>query len=65
MAIDKKRIVDGFYPDGSTVAEQFIPESFNPGFSTSGDGATWYTYDPAAAKKMLEDAKFESLFGRR
>ena len=34
MAIDKQRIVDTFYPPGSTVAEQFIPEDFNPGFST-------------------------------
>ena len=59
MAIDKKRIVDNFYPGGSTVAEQFIPESFSPGFSTSGDGATWYPFDAAAAKKALEDAKFD------
>jgi ABC-type transport system substrate-binding protein/tRNA A-37 threonylcarbamoyl transferase component Bud32 len=58
MAIDKKRIVDNFYPKGSTVAEQFIPESFSPGFSTTGDGATWYRYNAAAAKKMLEDANF-------
>jgi len=59
MAIDKKRIVDNFYPGGSTVAEQFIPESFNPGFSTSGDGAAWYPFDAAAAKKALEAAKFD------
>jgi peptide/nickel transport system substrate-binding protein len=59
MAIDKKRIVDNFYPPGSTVAEQFIPEDFNPGFSTSGDGAKWYTYDPDKAKQMLTDAKFD------
>ena len=59
MAVDKKRIVDNFYPGGSTVAEQFIPESFNPGFSTSGDGATWYSYDAAAAKAALEAAGFD------
>jgi ABC-type transport system substrate-binding protein len=59
MAIDKQRIVDNFYPGGSTVAEQFIPESFSPGFSTSGDGAKWYAFDAAAAKKMLEDANFD------
>ena len=59
MAIDKKRIVDNFYPGGSTVAEQFIPENFNPGFSTTGDGAKWYGFDAAAAKKMLQDAKFD------
>jgi ABC-type transport system substrate-binding protein len=59
MAIDKKRIVDTFYPPGSTVAEQFVPEDFNPGFSTSGEGATWYPYDKEKAKQMLTDAGFD------
>ncbi len=59
MAIDKKRIIDTFYPPGSTVAEQFIPEDFNPGFSTSGDGATWYAYDTDKAKQMLTDAGYD------
>jgi ABC-type transport system substrate-binding protein len=59
MAIDKKRIVDNFYPPSSYVAEQFVPSDFLPGFSTSGDGASWYKFDAAAAKKMLEDAKFD------
>jgi peptide/nickel transport system substrate-binding protein len=62
MAIDKQRIVDNFYPDGSTIAEQFIPQDFVPGFSTSGDGATWYKYDPTAAKKLLADAGFPNGF---
>ncbi|HLO16832.1 MAG TPA: ABC transporter substrate-binding protein, partial [Anaerolineales bacterium] len=39
MAIDKKGIVDRFYPPGSSVAEQFVPPSIEPGFSTTGDGA--------------------------
>jgi len=59
MAIDKQRIVDNFYPPASYVAEQFVPSDFNPGFSKAGDGAAWYKYDAAAAKKMLEDAKFD------
>jgi ABC-type transport system substrate-binding protein len=62
MAIDKKRIVDNFYPPGSTAAEQFVPENFNPGFSTSGDGAAWYAYDPAAAKALLAEAGFPDGF---
>jgi len=62
MAIDKQRIIDSFYPAGSTAAEQFIPESFSPGFSTTGDGATWYKYDPTAAKALLAEAGFPKGF---
>jgi peptide/nickel transport system substrate-binding protein len=62
MAIDKQRIVDSFYPVGSTAAEQFIPEDFYPGFSTTGDGAKWYAYDPTAAKALLAEAGFPDGF---
>jgi ABC-type transport system substrate-binding protein len=62
MAIDKQHLVDNFYPPGSEIAEQFVPSSIVPGFSTTGDGAKWYTYDVAAAKKMLADAGFPNGF---
>jgi len=59
MGIDKQRIVDNFYPAGSSVAEQFLPSALVPGYT---DGQTWYTYDKAAAKKMLADAGFPNGF---
>ena len=62
MAIDKQRIVDLFYPPGSYIAEQFVPEDFKPGFSTAGDGAKWTSYDPEAAKALLAEAGYPDGF---
>jgi peptide/nickel transport system substrate-binding protein len=59
MAIDKKRIVDNYYPSGSLVAEQFVPPSMSPGYV---DGYKWYDYDPAAAKDLLSQAGFPDGF---
>lgn len=59
MAINSKRIVDSFYPQGSEVATQFMPPAIKPGHS---DNATWYNFDAAAAKKALADAGFPNGF---
>ncbi len=52
MAIDKQRIVDNFYPPGSSVADQFMPTSII-GYTKE---VTPLKYDVDAAKKMIEDA---------
>ena len=62
MAIDHARIVKNFYPGGSAAAEQFVPPSLKPGYSETGDGAKWYPYDVAGAKKALADAGFPNGF---
>ena len=51
MAIDRDRLVDNFYPPGSSVASQFMPPSIF-GYS---DGQTWYEFNPEEAKKILEE----------
>lgn len=51
MAIDRQRLIDNFYPPGSSVAAQFMPPSIF-GFS---EGQTWYEYDPEMAVQILEE----------
>ncbi|MCL4560007.1 MAG: ABC transporter substrate-binding protein [Chloroflexi bacterium] len=59
MAINKQRIVDSFYPGGSTVADQFLPPFILPGYT---EGLKWYDYDPTAAKALLAEAGFPNGF---
>jgi ABC-type transport system substrate-binding protein len=56
QAIDRQRIVDQYYPAGSAVAQNFVPDLFNPGFSKD---IKWYDYNKDAAKKLLTDAGFD------
>lgn len=60
MAIDRARLVDNFYPPGSSVASQFMPASIF-GYS---DGQSWYDYDPEMAKQMLEEEGVYDADGR-
>ncbi len=58
MGIDRQRIVDKFYPPGSEVADYFTPCAIPNGCV----GDKWYSFDAAAAKKMLADAGFPNGF---
>jgi peptide/nickel transport system substrate-binding protein len=56
QAIDKQRIVDNFFPTGSSIAEQWVYPELKPGYT---DGMTWYKFDKDAAKKALTAAGFD------
>jgi ABC-type transport system substrate-binding protein len=53
--IDRKRIVDTFYPGGSSVADYFTPCEIANGCV----GPKWYDFDAAAAKQELTAAGFD------
>lgn len=54
LALDRQRIVDTFYPDGSTVATHFTP-CVLPGGCAGDD---WYAQDIEEAKALLAEAGF-------
>jgi ABC-type transport system substrate-binding protein len=59
MGIDRQRIMDQFFPKGSSVADNFVPPAFNPGYSA---GIKWYEYNKDEAKKLLTEAGFPNGF---
>jgi ABC-type transport system substrate-binding protein len=56
MALDRKKIVDDYYPAGSLVATNFVPPSFKPGASPN---IPWSDFDAKKAKALLDEAKFD------
>jgi ABC-type transport system substrate-binding protein len=58
LGIDRQRIVDNFYPAGSTVADYFSPAAL----AYASEGAAWPDFDPTAAKAKLAEAGFQDGF---
>ncbi len=54
IGIDRQRIVDNFYADGSIVPDFFTPCSIENGCA----GDPWYDFDVDAANALLDDAGF-------
>ncbi len=58
MSIDRDRLIDTFYPPGSSVADQFLPE----GLLARPTASKWYDFNPVAGKALLAEAGFPDGF---
>lgn len=58
MGIDRQRIVDNFFPEGSEVASHFTPCSIPNGC----EGESWYDFDVEAARALLAEAGYPDGF---
>jgi peptide/nickel transport system substrate-binding protein len=58
MGIDRKKLVDQFFPAGSQVATHATPCTIPFGCT----GSPWYDYDPLQAKELLAAAGFPNGF---
>ena len=58
MGIDRQRIIDTFYPEGSAVADFFTPCVIE----NACEGEPFYEFDPEGARQLLADAGFPDGF---
>lgn len=58
IGIDRRHIVDTYFPAGSQVASHYTPCAIPHGCT----GASWYDYDPTLAREMLTAAGFPDGF---
>jgi len=58
MGIDRQRVVDNFYPAGSSVATHFTPCSIPNGCV----GEDWYEFNPEKGRELLAKAGFPNGF---
>ena len=54
-AIDRNRIVEQYYPVGSSVSDSFVPAFVYPGASPNGP---WLEFDQAKARELLTEAGY-------
>lgn len=58
MGIDRQRIIDNFFPEGSETASHFTPCAIVLGC----EGDEWYDFDPAGARALLAEAGLANGF---
>jgi ABC-type transport system substrate-binding protein len=58
LSVNRQRLVDTFYPAGTSVAHSFVPCAIT--FGCAGDA--WYEQDIAQAKELLAEAGFPNGF---
>jgi ABC-type transport system substrate-binding protein len=58
MGVDRQRLIDLFYPEGSLLADQFLP----PAMFGYTEEPGWYDHDPVAATALLAEAGYPTGF---